>query len=139
MFKNSASNPVKFCCILLSPFSLFFFFFSSPRIPGTRLCLPSPFPPASTRLLGCLTLTYTITSLFSPPPISPPQLPSVSCSQIQAVSPRLGQHIVGIVENNQETTTVMAAVGMLGKSVIQTGLSLPLFTIQQPVNKVSFT
>lgn len=53
-----------------------------------------PFPPASTPLRGLPhSYIYNYLSVLTPTHLSS----AVSCSQMQAVSPKLGQHVVGIV------------------------------------------
>lgn len=78
ILKDSSFHPVKlsFISSLSSPFSLllFAFLFLSQSSHHKNTPLPSFFLPFLLLLLQvCLTLTYTVTSLSSPPPISPPQ------------------------------------------------------------------
>lgn len=66
-----SSSVFSFCLFFPLVFSLLLF--CSPPIPRTRLSLPSYSHSSFFYLFCecCLTLTYTITSLFLPPPISP--------------------------------------------------------------------
>ncbi len=126
-FTSPSCDALLYFFLLSPPFSLLlllFFSFLSPTIPATRLSLPSLslsfcFSPSS-RVASLLHIQLPLCSHPHPSLL----LSSFLLPDTGSLSFAQATHGWYCPENNQENQTVTAAVGMPGKPVIQSGLSL---------------